>query len=295
MIFAKLDVSIYAHRRFVEAGFEAVGYWALALAYLRHQESEDGFLCLSLIGVPLGAGPERCRPLCERLASVGLFREAEGGYFLVNYAEKNETKDEIEVRKKAVRARKASSRKSRSQSRVGQVVTPPVTRDIHGMSRVTSDSDSDSFSHSGSGSDSGGPDPYPARDPEERRPLPRSERGLSGPLWLAAFTEGIAKVTGRPCTAGRVYLGTLERIVTHHAPARDPASACTWLRDEAAAFAKKWDGKHPAKGLTPDGLERWLNEGRQGPPQFGRERIVQLPAEEWHEDDFSDLGAEVPK
>ena len=30
-----------------------------------------------------------------------------------------------------------------------------------------------------------------------------------------------------------------------------------------------------------------------GAPTFGKERILQLPPEEWHEDDFSDLGAEV--
>ena len=59
MIFAKLDVSVYSHRRFAEAGFEAVGYWALLLAYLRHQESEDGFLPSQRIGVPLGAGCAR--------------------------------------------------------------------------------------------------------------------------------------------------------------------------------------------------------------------------------------------
>jgi hypothetical protein len=126
-----------------------------------------------------------------------------------------------------------------------------------------------------------------------RRPLPPSERALSGPAWLAAFSEGISAHTGRPCTVGRVYLGTLERLVSHHAPTRDAPSACAWLRAEAKAFAKKWDGKNPPKGLTPDGLERWLNEGRQGPPTFGKERILQLPPEEWHEDDFSDLGAEV--
>jgi hypothetical protein len=123
--------------------------------------------------------------------------------------------------------------------------------------------------------------------------LPPSEKALAGPAWLDAFTEGVSEVTKRPCTAGRLYLGTLERLVSHHAPTRDAPSACTWLRAEASAFARKWDGKNPPKGLTPDGLERWLNEGRQGPPTFGKERILQLPPEEWHEDDFSDLGAEV--
>ena len=89
------------------------------------------------------------------------------------------------------------------------------------------------------------------------------------------------------------FIQTLERIVSHHAPDRSASSACIWLKSQATAFATQWDGKHPAKGLTPDGLERWLNEGRQGPPEFGRSKIVQLSAEEWHEDDWSDLGARV--
>jgi hypothetical protein len=341
LIFAKLDVSVYSHRRFVEAGFEAVGYWALILAYLRHQESGDGFLASALIGVPLGAGCERCLPLCEKLVSVGLFRKVEGGYLFVNYAEKNETKDEIAQRIEATRERKARSRRS-ALSRVPErgAVTRDRARPPRSASRVTADSDSDSGSGSsslsgsgsrsgsGSGSGSGSPSPSdsgggpspsgsrpgsgsssplePPEPPPEataalgewhgaRRPLPPSERAMSGNYWLAAFTEGIAAQTGRPCTAGRMYVSTLERIVEHHAPERDAPSACAWLRDEAKAFAKKWDGKHPPKGLTPDGLERWLNEGRQGPPEFGKPRIVQLPAEEWHEDDWSDLHVTVLK
>jgi len=90
-----------------------------------------------------------------------------------------------------------------------------------------------------------------------------------------------------------MYLGTLERIVAHHAPDRDAFHANAWLKEQAKAFAALWDGKHPAKGLTPDGLERWLNEGRQAPPVFGRLRIVQPSAEQWHADDWSDLGAKV--
>ncbi len=131
------------------------------------------------------------------------------------------------------------------------------------------------------------------RAPEERLALPPSERALSGSFWLGAFSDGIREQTGRPCSIGRVYLGTLERIVTHHAPHRDAPRATAWLKDQAKAFAAQWDGKHPAKGLTPDGLERWLNEGKQPPPVFGRPRIVQPPAEEWHADDWSDLGAKV--
>jgi len=330
LIFAKLDVSVYSHRRFAEAGFEAVGYWALVLAYLRHQESEDGFLSSHLIGVPLGAGRERCLPLCERLVSVGLFRKVEDGYFLVNYGEKNETKDVIELRLKAARERKANSRKSTpSRGPERGAVTRDPARSARGVSRVTSDSDSDSdsssLSDSGSGSGSGSDSSSPARGPGggavepdgsthggspdapaegsaapgdaggARRPLPPSERSVSGHDWIAAFTEGISEVTGRPCTAGKMYLGTLERIVAHHAPERAAPRACAWIREQAKAFARKWDGKHPPKGLTPDGLERWLNEGRQGPPEFGKPRIVQLPAEEWHEDDWSDLNVTVLK
>jgi hypothetical protein len=126
-----------------------------------------------------------------------------------------------------------------------------------------------------------------------RRPLPPSERALSGPAWLAAFTDGISAVTKRPCTAGRMYLETLERIVGHHAPFRDAPRACEWLKEQSRAFAEKWDGARPAKGLTPDGLERWLNEGRRGPHEFGPKRIVQLPADKWTGDDLSDLGAEM--
>jgi hypothetical protein len=161
-------------------------------------------------------------------------------------------------------------------------------------SSLSSSSSSDSLSHSNLPVENVRANPRahpPART--ERSPLPPSERSLSGSFWLSAFSEGIAEGTGRPCTVGRMYLGTLERLVTHHAPERDAPRASAWLKAQAKAFAAQWDGKHPAKGLTPDGLERWLNEGRQGPPVFGRLRIVQPPAEEWHEDDWSDLGAKV--
>ncbi|MGO8993266.1 MAG: hypothetical protein ACLQVI_08045 [Polyangiaceae bacterium] len=118
-----------------------------------------------------------------------------------------------------------------------------------------------------------------------RRDLPASERRLSGPLWLQAFTEGISQQTGRPCTVGKYFLETLERIVTHHAPARAAPAACAWIRDQSIAFASQWDGKNPPKGLTPDGLERWLNDGRH-PPFQKPGRIVQRDDSTWKADDF---------
>jgi hypothetical protein len=318
MIFAKVDVSIHSHPKFVAAGFEASGYWVLALAYLRYHESADGFLASSIIAVPGSTRRNTAKRLCEKLVSVGLFGKVDGGYVLLGYGKKNETKAEIEVRKAFVRERKAKAR-----SRSGRLLDPPigqgppplvtrdettsVTRDIPPAvtrdgcevgtrsSRVPLVSDSDSPSDSDSGLLKGGvqrgdPAAVAHPGPPARRPLPPSERNLSGPAWLAAFSEGITRQTGRPCSVGRMYLLTLESIIEHHAPRRDAPSVCAWLRDEAASFAALWDGQRPSKGLTPDGLERWLNDGRVGPPQFGKQRIVQLPADQWKPDDWSDMG-----
>jgi hypothetical protein len=125
----------------------------------------------------------------------------------------------------------------------------------------------------------------------ERQPLPLSERGMSGADWLAAFTAGISVATGAPCTMPPSCIWALERIVATHAPKRDRPRACAWIREQSTTFAKLWYGNSPGGGLTPQGLERWLNEGRRGPPVFGKPKIVQLPPEEWKMDDFSDLGA----
>ena len=133
MIFAKVDVSIHSHPKFVAAGFEASGYWVHALAYLRYHESADGFLASSLIAVPLSTRRKTAERLCEKLVSVGLFGKVEGGYVLLGYGKKNETKAEIEVRKAFVRERKAKARSRSGRSLDppnGQEPPPPVTRDI---------------------------------------------------------------------------------------------------------------------------------------------------------------------
>jgi hypothetical protein len=159
--------------------------------------------------------------------------------------------------------------------------------DLHNVTEIQS-SQEGGVQRGGAGS-SGERDELPPSG-TGRPPLPPSERRLSGPAWLVAFSEGISAHTGRPCTLGNQYLSTLERLVAHHAPHCDAPRACAWLRDDAKAFAAKWGDTVPPKGLTPDGLERWLNEGRRGPPQFGPKRILQLPPEEYDPGDFSDFG-----
>jgi hypothetical protein len=172
MIFAKVDVSIHSHPKFVAAGFEASGYWVLALAYLRYHESSDGFLASSFIAVPGSTHRNTAKRLCEKLVSVGLFGKVDDGYVLLGYAKKNETREEIEERKEFVRERKAKARARSGRSLDppnGSGPPPPVTRDITASvtrdigevgtrpSRVplVSDSDSDSDSSSLSDSDSG--------------------------------------------------------------------------------------------------------------------------------------------
>jgi hypothetical protein len=254
----------------------------------------------------------------EELVRVGLLHvRDDGDYEIHAYAPRNQTKamlaeerDNTRERVRALRERNAAPKGAgvTPYNRVSNAFVPTSTSTSSSTSLfVEKATDLDQVTEiqsSQEGRVQRGEDRPPAADPtpvgqptgdrQERPPLPPSERSVSGNYWLAAFTEGIAAVTKRPCTAGRMYVGTLERIVGHHAPERAAPHACAWLREQASAFAKQWDGKGPPKGLTPDGLERWLNEGRRGPPEFGPKRIVQLPADELpDDDDFSDYGAEV--
>lgn len=124
-----------------------------------------------------------------------------------------------------------------------------------------------------------------------REPLPPSEKAVSGSMWRAAFEAGAHAATGRTHSAGpRFATDTLEDIVNTHAPTRDAASACAWIRAETEAYVRAWDGKTLGKGVSPDGLRNWLNDNRRPPPTFGKPaRIVQAAPEDWEDDDYSDL------
>jgi hypothetical protein len=282
------------------------GTWLRCLAHSRAQE-QDGVVKLSWLRRSF-AGKRFKR--VEELVRVGLLHvRDDGDYEIHAYAPRNQTKAMLAEergnardRMRVVRALRAENstpeeedvraNNHRTNAFVPTSTSISSSSDLHNVTEIQSSQEGRVLR-----GEEGPPDadrsPSGPRAGEGRGPLPLSEKAVSGNYWLAAFTDGISAVTKRPCTAGRMYLGTLERIVAHHAPERAAPQACAWLKEQASGFARKWDGKHPAKGLTPDGLERWLNEGRQGPPVFGKERIVQLPAEKWTGDDLDDLGAEV--
>ncbi len=105
MIFAKLDVDITDHPKAIEAGPAAFGLWAWALAYCRKHEL-DGAIGIGAVRHALGGDPGNLA-LADKLVEVGLWANRDGGWTVLNYASKNETKAGIAERRAADRARKA--------------------------------------------------------------------------------------------------------------------------------------------------------------------------------------------
>jgi hypothetical protein len=322
-----VDCDYAEHFRFQETKDldAAAGAWLRCLAHSRAQE-QDGIVKLSWLRRTF-VGKKFTR--VDELVRVGLLHKRDDGDYEIHaYAPRNQTKGMIDEERAGTRQRMTAlrqrGRNAESVTAHTLVTTPSVTGEESPRHKSVTDANVPTSTSTSTfldpvtdldqeteiqSSQEGGVQRGEVRAPDaerappgpllgerrESRPLPSSERSTSGNYWIAAFTDGISEVTGRPCSTGKMYLGTLERIVAHHAPERAAPQACAWIREQTKAFARKWQGNYPPKGLTPDGLERWLNEGRQGPPEFGKPRIVQLPAEEWHEDDWSDLNVTVLK
>ena len=115
MIYAKLDVCFHRHKRFRRAGPAAAGLWAAALTYLREEESLDGFIEDDEVACLLGVGEALGLELASKLVEVELFLRVKGGYVLLRYAEKNETKSDIEERRASTKQR-VSAHRSRAPS-----------------------------------------------------------------------------------------------------------------------------------------------------------------------------------
>jgi hypothetical protein len=112
MIFAKVDVTLGQHHRVLRIPFgiraEALGVWMLALLWTRGNE-RDGFCPLEAIDRVASES------VVEKLVEVGLFAHESdehgvAGVRVVRYEEHNETKSQIDKRKREDRQRKKAKK-----------------------------------------------------------------------------------------------------------------------------------------------------------------------------------------
>lgn len=278
MIFAKVDVCLPTHPKFVKAGPAAVGYWVAALAYSRGHDL-SGFVPEESVGVLLGLGEREGRKLADRLVEVGLFEPREGGYHIVNYEQKNETKEQTAARRAATRERVDIHRKRKAEeagrNAGGNAVTDPVTNNT-GTLFVPG-------SGSASGSGSVSPEIAPASGP-----LPRSMVAVEKAYWIAAYERAVdaarrPKAT-IPYTFKAAAIGALVSIVEKHCTGEHRQDISAWVERAVTAFVRAVDGlgediSKAWSSYGPDGLQKWFNNGKPGyrAPADARPRPTPAP------------------
>ena len=184
MIHARIDLVIMGHRRAYEAGPEAMGVWLFAVGYAREQET-DGFVPSAILHSAWG-GRSNAK-LAARLVSAGLLVVVSGGYMVQKYAEKNETKAQIDVRRQAEAARKAAYRDRGTRGGVPAGHAPMSQRDTVGTPAGVRDTE---------------PEPEPEPEPDLRDP--EGEHAAPKPGQLVPLGAGLGEAPPvKPAKAAR--------------------------------------------------------------------------------------------
>jgi hypothetical protein len=259
MIYAKVDVELRDHPRAQQAG-EAMATWLWALLYTRRHEL-DGFVPDSALR---GAwvSEEVARAHARVLADCGLFSPADGGWHIVRYAEKNESRADIEARREFERKRKQDQRKRRSPSRdpdqsqshsqsQSQSQSQDNTRDSHRSSHPVSHA----LSHPLSQRDSA-----PAAASSVRRidKAPIVEIGTAGSAEAAiAFVDALASAGApRGPVRDRAEFQAIVDAINANlradgtvlgAIAAMRTKVVAWVDPERAPYASGWSGQAFAK------------------------------------------------
>ncbi len=259
MIFAKVDVGLPRHHRFlrIPKGIraESLGVWLTATCYTR-DEQLDGFCPAEALDAIASDAA------LSALIDVGLFkrstRDGVEGFVVLKYAEHNETKAEIQSRMEADRKRKgkrsATVQKDSGQSPGG------IQQDSVGI--PGSDSDSGSVSDL----DLTKQDHLPVNEAPAVVATRRSDTVVSpsedGAFGMAvgAWSEGVQSVVGTR-TAMRLRGSSLRALLDGLEQRPEGADAVAWARAAGVAYAAAKRGTT----LSGFGFGDWIGSGGHVP------------------------------
>ena len=225
MIFAKVDVELRDHERAARAG-SAMGTWLWCLLWSR-AKLRDGFVSHESIRGAF-VGDSQARRDMGRLVSVGLASVCDGGWMIVGYEAKNETRADVERRQEDQRVRKARSRETweRKRAEMSRATVGDVTRDQHVTPATVT------------GTREPEPEPEPEPDLRERaharaRSKENAKIHPSGDLslapWAAASVATAALATGRKLSPEDLP-GVWAQFVGHLTAENRAITPAEWLR-----------------------------------------------------------------
>lgn len=276
MIYARVDVNFGDHPKALEAGPVARDLWTWGLLYCRKHEL-DGVLPVSaVVSSTWGAGGNANRKVADRLVSVGLWKACEGGWRILHYAEKNETRREIDERRAASRERQQRFAKRRRE-RVNNALGP----NEHDALQICQIQEPEPYTRTIKGeiAREGAP---PDLDSGFVIPSVNTVDVFVTPDVAQAFAKGVSEATGTECT------------IPEGKPARDLIAACAkhsrmsgaelvdWTRSKALEWAKTGP---PA--VNPWKFKDWLDGGGKARVALVRPngRTVQPLAKDWKDED----------
>jgi len=246
VIFARVDVELRDHPRARRAGV-AMTTWTYALLYSRRHEL-DGFVpddALRGGWVPEPVGREHASVLVD----VGLWGLVDGGWEIINYANKNETRAAIETRRQIEREKKqrwrerreSTQRSTHASTDRSPGVSPVDTGSSGGSLREEDQSQSQSQSQSQDGT-------VPSL-------VDTSTNGVAMPPWYPAVVEMVSANTGAKIDLAASWL----RYSGHRRSKGKPFSshdAQQWLVTVDVKEAREARERTSSRGSDPRNIKQ---------------------------------------
>jgi hypothetical protein len=309
---ARVETSLPEHKRLrrIPPGTRrghALGVWLAALCHSRFHEL-DGFCPTEALH---GFLPDEA---IEDLVNVGLFARGEQdgvvGVVVVNYAEFNDTKADIDDRLQRDRVRKDRSlvpRGIRSDSHPSSAVKPVEKSSVE--KDLISDSDARATDRSPDSSLPSLPPETPVHVPAPGAPVhvlapdtsvhhPASDHGTFG-MHVDAYGEGIGAVTGVAYVKSGPFEAKMLEDCATRAGGLTGQKLLAWYREKAEKFARS---VNPRFGYSAHRFVAWLNGGERtdsqgsaappsaGPPSAASTRDLSRPESR----NLNNLGAGLP-